>query len=320
MKINMEEYLEKKEVIAYDTTARKKGKTLAPDEQQLVNPLRDERVIVRFIRKPNSFISDKQHVMFGGMHEKAKRRFVVPMTRTGALMNVLTNSEKDFFESFLGLEKDALSVYRKKDNYWTNNYVELGKEDSVLDLSVPRDYIKYKILLANKEFIAPSKEAYDDEPKASCQYMLIREQDKNKSIVTEVTLKSNAYRLLDKLSERREDLAGFIYLFDGRLVSPNVSDEELLALAGTVLERDPAAFIRVASDPYFEMKVFVNNCVSLGLLRRVAGNYSLAETNRPLAHEGQEATLDAACAFLNMPENHEVLLVLQTKYHSIKKR
>ena len=63
------------------------------------------------------------------------------------------------------LEYNALSVHKKVDNFWDDSNdvgiskVRLTKQDTILDLTSPEDYIKYKILLANKDFIAPSLQA-----------------------------------------------------------------------------------------------------------------------------------------------------------------
>ena len=61
-----------------------------------------------------------------------------------------------------GLEYNALSIYKKVDNFWDDANeigiarVRLIKQDNYFDLANPEDFIKYKILLANKDFIAPS--------------------------------------------------------------------------------------------------------------------------------------------------------------------
>lgn len=59
----------------------------------------------------------------------------------------------------MGLPYNALSIYKKEDNYWDNYQVRLGKGETPLNLSNPNDYINYKVLLANRDFIAPSLEA-----------------------------------------------------------------------------------------------------------------------------------------------------------------
>ena len=125
------------------------------EENTLINPLREETVTVKFLPKDGS-ITDKQHMLYGGMAENATRTFTVPIiASTGTLKNVLTNAEKAYFEDALGVN---LSVHNKKDNYWENFKVRLTKSDNILDLSNVDDYLKYKVLLANTQFICPSLE------------------------------------------------------------------------------------------------------------------------------------------------------------------
>ena len=126
-----------------------------------VNCLRNERIIVRHIPKENG-ITNPKHILFGGMAENAVRTFVVPRLSSGMFVNVLTDKEKAFLEEIMGLEYNALSIYKKVDNFWDDSNengiskVRLTKQDNYFNLSDPEDYIKYKILLANKDFIAPS--------------------------------------------------------------------------------------------------------------------------------------------------------------------
>jgi fructokinase len=77
---------------------------------------------------------------------------------------VLTRDEKEYLEHVMGLEYNALSIYNKpENNFWSDantngiSAVTLSKSDTYLDLSNPNDYIRYKIALANKDYIADAK-------------------------------------------------------------------------------------------------------------------------------------------------------------------
>ena len=129
------------------------------EEEQLVNCLRKEKVCVRYVPRQSHMVTDPKHILYGGMAEDAVKTFVVPKLTTGTYVNVLTNKEMAFLENILGMDKGALSVYKKQDNFWSDanpqgiNKVRLRKQDNYLDLSIPEDYIRYKILLANKDFV-----------------------------------------------------------------------------------------------------------------------------------------------------------------------
>ena len=115
--------------------------------EELKNCLRNERILVRFVPKEDSNITNPKHILYGGMAEGAVKYYTVPIiASTGTLKNVLTNDEKAFLESYMGLEYNALSVHNKVNNFWSNYTVRLTKRDNYLDLSDPNDYIKYKVL------------------------------------------------------------------------------------------------------------------------------------------------------------------------------
>ena len=123
----------------------------------LKNCLKNERILVRFVPKEDSNITNPKHILYGGMAEGAVKYYTVPiLASTGTYKNILTDDEKAFLESYMGLEYNALSVYNKTNNFWANFTVRLTKHDNYLDLSDPNDYIKYKVLLANTDFIADS--------------------------------------------------------------------------------------------------------------------------------------------------------------------
>jgi hypothetical protein len=88
-------------------------------------------------------VQNPKHILYGGMAETATRSFVVPKLSSGLFRNVLTDNEKSFLEQVMGLEYNALSIYKKKDNFWDDSNpngigrVTLHKQDNYLDLSVP---------------------------------------------------------------------------------------------------------------------------------------------------------------------------------------
>ena len=102
----------------------KKTKSVEHDSDELVSCLRNERVIVRHIPKQTGMITNPKHILYGGMAENASKTFVVPKLTSGMYVNVLTDNEKAFLEEIMGLEYNALSIYKKQDNFWDDNNEE----------------------------------------------------------------------------------------------------------------------------------------------------------------------------------------------------
>ena len=162
------------------TNSNKKKESEKMAEEIKVNPLRKERVFVRFVPHESGLAgADKKHVLSGARANGSTTTFSVPiLSSTKTYKNVLTNDEKDFLEQALRLEKNALSVYNTTNNFWQSYKVKINtKEGLHLDLSNPEDYIKYKVLLANNDFVAPSVQERIDRPKKSYQFEMVSENN-----------------------------------------------------------------------------------------------------------------------------------------------
>ena len=101
---------------------RSKKKDLVSIDEP-ISCLRNERVIVRYIPKEGGLVSNPKHILYGGMAENAIKYFTIPQLESGRLVNVLTDDEKEFLEYIMGLEYNALSIYKKENNYWSNRQV-----------------------------------------------------------------------------------------------------------------------------------------------------------------------------------------------------
>ena len=90
------------------------------ESMEVTSCLRNEKIKVKFIERNNGLPSN--HVLSGGMAEGSKITLVVPRLNTGTFVNVLTDSEKSFLEEYMGLEYNALSIYKKPDeeNFWND--------------------------------------------------------------------------------------------------------------------------------------------------------------------------------------------------------
>ena len=111
-------------------TKKEQTKEIESNKQIPINCLRNERVIVRYLpRVTGIWGNNPKHVLAGGMSENASRVYVVPrLASSGMYVNVLTDSEKAFLEEAMGLEYNALSIYKKTDNFWDDsNESGIGK-------------------------------------------------------------------------------------------------------------------------------------------------------------------------------------------------
>ena len=286
-------------------------------KEQLVSCLRNEKVCIRFVPRQSHMVTDPKHILYGGMADDAVRTFVVPKLTTGTYVNVLTNSEMAFLENYLGMEKGTLSVYKKQDNFWSDanpqgiNKVKLRKQDNYLDLSVPEDYIRYKILLANKDFIAASPKILEDRPKATYQYVIIEKSEQISSAKRNMDITRECYMEFGKIENDIETLMSVVELLDGRTVSSNTSKEFLHTKIDTFIQSNPKAFLKVVKDEMLPTKVLIRRSINAGNIIKRGDYLYLKSDGRPLCGDNEDPVLSVAVKYLNNPKNQEIKLSLE---------
>ena len=321
--LDIENELPLQEVPKEEFTSNKNKKTqkkVEVPEEELVSCLRNERIIVRHVPKlTGMWGNNPKHILAGGMAEGAVRTFVVPRLSSGMFVNVLTDKEKSFLEEIMGLEYNALSVYKKVDNFWDDsnengiNKVRLTKQDNYFNLSDPEDYIRYKILLANKDYIAPSLQALQDAPKATYQFVIISEGEETKVAKSNMSTTMLCYKEFGKVEGDIDILRVIVETIDGRPTSQTAKLEFLQTKVNSLIQADSKIFLKVITDPMLSTKVLIKKAIEAGLISN-RGNYLyLRKDNTPLCEANEEPTLNIAAKYLNSPKHQEVKFALEAK-------
>ena len=321
--LDIENELPLQEVPKEEFTSNKNKKTqkkVEVPEEELVSCLRNERIIVRHVPKlTGMWGNNPKHILAGGMAEGAVRTFVVPRLSSGMFVNVLTDKEKSFLEEIMGLEYNALSVYKKVDNFWDDsnengiNKVRLTKQDNYFNLSDPEDYIRYKILLANKDYIAPSLQALQDAPKATYQFVIISEGEETKNAKSNMSATMLCYNEFGKIEDDIDTLRVIVETIDGRPTSQTAKLEFLQTKVNSLIQADSKIFLKVITDPMLSTKVLIKKAIEAGLISN-RGNYLyLRKDNTPLCEANEEPTLNIAAKYLNSPKHQEVKFALEAK-------
>lgn len=289
------------------------------EDMGTISCLRNEKIKVQFIRRNNGMPDN--HVLSGGMAEGSKMTLVVPRLNTGTFVNVLTDAEKNFLEEYMGLEYNALSIYKKPDeeNFWNDansngiNKVVLIKGDNYFDLSNPQDYIKYKILLANKNIICPSLTTLKETPKATYRFVIIAEGEESKQAKNNMNNTMMCYKEYGKIEENIDLLRMIVETIDGRPTAPSVKLEFLQNKCNTLIQNDPKKFLKVITDPLLSTKALIKLSIENGSIAN-RGNYLyLRSDNTPLCEQNEEPTLNFAAKYLNAPKHQDILFALQAK-------
>lgn len=309
----------KAETPAYKSStvkAKTKDKT---EKKELINCLRNEVITIRHIPKTTGLVTNPKHILYGGMAETATRTFVVPRLSSGMYVNVLTDSEKAFLEYAMGLEDNALSIYKRTDNFWDDSNpngistVRLHKQDNFLNLADPEDYIRYKILLANKDYIAPSLKKLQDSPKATYQFVIISEGEEVKTAKNNMSATMQAYKEFGKVEDDINTLRVIVETIESRPTSKDTKLEFLQTKINDLIQADSKLFLKVITDPYLSTKVLIKECTEAGLISNRGGFLYLRSDGSPLCEHGEDPTLSVAAKYLNNPKHQEIKFTLEAK-------
>ena len=293
--------------------------------ENMKNCLRNERVIVRKLPKKTGLVQDSNHIMGDGMHENAFRTYCVPkLQKSNNFVNVLTNEEKDCLEKAMGLEPNALSVYKQpaETNFWSTanptglGSVTLHKRDNIFDLSKPVDYASVKILLANKDKICPSWEEWETRPKETYEFVILRENQENQLTQSNTDVTIQAVMKLGKIGEDYDVLKLVVETMMGKKYADKTTKEWLQTQALDMIKSTPKnarMFLSIVEDDSLDTKVIIRKAISKGLIADRGGFLYLKEGNQPMCGNGEDPTVNVAAKWLAKPKNQEVLFSLQAK-------
>lgn len=293
-------------------TKKEVVKQSVEEEAPMVSCLKNERVEIRFIPKIGK-IDNPKHVMFGGMAEGAVKTFTVPLLQSGAYVNVLTNEEKTFLEEVMGLEYNALSIYKKNNNYWDNLFVRLTKEPTYLDLSNPDDYIKYKVLLANRDYIAPSLQSLEDNRKATYQFVIVQEGEETSKANKNMSYTMQCYMEFGKVQDNFDILRLIVETLEGKPVARTTKIDFLKEKVNKLIQADAKIFLRTIQDPMLPTKVTIKKAIEAGVISNRGGMLYLKSDGTPLCEDNEEPTLNVAAKFLNTPKRQDLKFSIEAK-------
>lgn len=294
-------------------------------EEGFVSCLRNERVIVRKLPRRTGLVSDPNHVMSDGMHENAFHTYCVPkLQKSNTFVNVLTNDEKECLERAMGLEPNALSIYKQPEtkNFWSNanpsglSSVTLKKRDNIFVMSNPIDYIAVKILLANKDKICPSMEEWEARPKETYDFVIIREGEESKASQNNTDVTIQAILKLGKISDDKEVLKLVVETMMGKKYADSTSAEWLRTQALDMIKSTPKnakMFLGIVEDDFLDNKVLIRKAIAKGLVADRGGFLYIKDGNQPMCGDGEEPTLNTAAKWLAKPRSQEMLFGLQAK-------
>lgn len=285
--------------------------------------LPNKRVKVVPVMRAKGIIQDPKHeayFLFGN----STRRYCV--AKEGSrLINPLTPEEQAFFEnksiSGMAFEAGDLSPYAKLPKFAAKNgrprcfwdtreaKIDLNKNGKVLNLSDPKDYLEYKILLTNKDEIAPNaKEMFR---KKTYWFALVEEDYEIQEVNTKGQKLKQAYKLLGKMEDSREDMYEFLILY-GKKPTQTSKPEYLEAEITKIINDDVDGFLKIAGDKDLKEKILISKAVAAKAINKASNRYFL-KGGEPMALAGQINDLAGAVEYLRHAGNSDILAYLRSQ-------
>ena len=182
--------------------------------------------------------------------------------------------------------------------------VTLKKEGLTLNLRLPMDMLRFKILTANGQYIAPNYE--DRRNKATYEFMIVDQGSVVSRRVEEADLKARASQRYLEITSSVPSMKGFIKAI-GRTIPGNHTKDWLKGEILTVLEDSHSKFLSIVDDNLYAKRVFVQEAVEAGAINKM-------NDKRYVLDNGVElGDLLSTIAWLSNPEHQESRLRVKSQ-------
>lgn len=291
----------------------------AKTEVKKVSFLQNKKVLVKPVVRPQKWVPLTGNSLdLPNLYEDTSVSLSVPLDRNmgGTLKRVLDNIEKvktpqyddpvtqeEFFERML--DRD-LSITKKTNNFWKSDpisYVELTKDDLILDLSNPEHMLKYLILMANKSKVA-GPNVKNPRQKLTYQFYIVDIDKETEKIDTKRSIKKKASRLYNEMESDLDALKDFVLLTSNGLnknAKPNWYEDKVFDYA----ENKPEEFIKILEDARYKDKVFIAKALYIKEIGMVGEVYTI---------NGMDiGKLDSLIGYLHNPKNNLVFTKIKQR-------
>ena len=283
--------------------------------------LKAKTVKVEFIPKPTKEITNPNHVAYGRKLDGTYDYISPPRLRSEKMKNILTDEEKEGLEYLM---KRDLSIYG---DFWRGYRqggmfpIALGKESKKLTLSVPEDYIIYKVLL-NTDIVANSLEQQTNEPRSTYRYVIVDEGEDEKADAERVSEQAEAFKFYSEYANDKTALR-YILSQSGKRTNLGSKMSFLRGEVGKLIgnPKDRAAILLMSKDKDFEIKALLEEAWGLNVVDKINGNFFTKEGEAISSDEDADnPDIHAAGRFLNSPFGQELRMIIEKRVKNAREK
>ena len=281
--------------------------------------LPNEKVVVRLVNRQRGAISDPNHELYN-CAPGSETEFC-PMNKKGELTIdcPLTTSEIEYFEdkrkSGMAFDIGDLSPHAEASvNFWRSRKatVRLGRHPIELDLSDPSDYLKYKILLSNKDTIAPNSES--EKFKGSYIYVIESKADMHKVKLEKGSAIKRAWKLAGKMDSDRDAMINYLSVV-GKRPAANAKLDWLESEINNQVETNRKEFLEVLESDNYAARVLLARGMQVKAIKKEGNSYRLADGTL-LVEQGEVPTLNNTLSFLHNDDNQDIAMIIEAKINN----
>mgnify|MGYP000226795369 CR=1 FL=1 len=275
---------------------------MVDNRKKVKSVLKDEKVIVRYIRDNNRYTG--KHILAGGLHKDCGTTLTI-RRKNGRVINFLSDEEVDALSIQLG------DISPSNEEFWkdTNLEVKLVNGDIILDLSDPIDYIKWRNLQQYDMLIAPSWGERSN--MRTYRWVFVYNNDDADSANQELDLKMKSYMLLGKHETNIQIMSYLYFKLVGKLIDPKTKVSTIRGWFKDVLDNQTAMFVKFAEDKLLEEKAIVFHALRNGVLSKSGDMIYYGD--KKLSDDPKICNTDIAAEFISTVDNQQIKLELKAK-------
>lgn len=245
----------------------------------------------------------KTQLLGSPSYKDAKTYFAVGLSKeTGERLKVLTDEEATTFAKELNLNVEDLK--NSASNYWRDYTFIMQGEKAELNDAEPAHKLALKVL--EKDSRVAINEA-DLKVKSKAEYLLVKETEVIETNVARRQLKAEAFGKYAQMSE--ENLKDMLLVLGKN--PKNLTSTKIKDIVGQELENNPERFLAFVNDKNFDLKVFINDMVQEGIVRKSGTSY--VYDGEMIAHDNS-----SMLGFVKDPKNANTIIAFKRQLNQLK--